>query len=51
MCLKSQHLTHSDTSKFMAMFIAMHVLNILKLYYGGGSENDLARCAAPSTIP
>jgi hypothetical protein len=51
MCFKSQRLTKSDTSRIMAMFIAVHVLNILKLYYGGGSENDLAYGAAPPLIP
>ena len=35
----------------MATFIDMHVPNILKLYYGGGSEDDLARFAAPPSIP
>lgn len=51
MYFKAQHLTRSDTSRFMAKFIDMHVPNILKFYYGGGNENDLARFAASPSIP
>ena len=35
----------------MATFVDMHILNILKLYYGGDNEDDLPRIAATPSIP